>query len=166
MDLALYQIADQYLKDIETLQAMDIDEQTFADTLESMSGDFELKAQNVTMFVQNLEASANAIKDAERKMAERRKAIENKVERIKEYLKVNMQKTGITKIECPYFVISLRNNPESVDVINMDLIPSEYFKIPDMPPPQLDKAELKKAIQAGAQVEGARLIRTQSIQIK
>jgi len=33
-------------------------------------------------------------------------------------------------------------------------------------PPQLDKAELKKAIQAGAQVEGARLVRTQSIQIK
>lgn len=166
MQLALYQIADQYLSDIDKLQNMELDEQTVADTLEGLSGDFEVKAVNVSMFIRNLEASAEAIKDAERKMAERRKALEVRSDRIKEYLKVNMQKTGITKIECPHFQISLRNNPESVDVLNADMIPSEYFIVPDLPPPQLDKVALKKAIQSGKEVEGARLIRNQSIQIK
>lgn len=166
MNLALYQIADQYLADIDKLQNMELDEQTVADTLEGLSGDFELKATNVSMFIRNLEASAEAIKDAERKMAERRKALESRAEKIKEYLKINMQKTGITKIECPHFQISLRNNPESVDVLNPDLIPIEYFTIPEPPPPILDKVALKKAIQSGKEVEGARLIRNQSIQIK
>jgi len=72
----------------------------------------------------------------------------------------------LTGIECPYFQISLRNNPESVDVLNPDLIPIEYFTIPEPPPPILDKVALKKAIQSGKEVEGARLIRNQSIQIK
>ena len=56
-DLTLYTIADQYLQDLQKLQDMDLDEQTFADTLESLSGDLEVKATNVAMFVRNLEAS-------------------------------------------------------------------------------------------------------------
>ena len=82
-DLTLYTIADQYLQDIQKLQDMDLDEQTFADTLESLSGDLEVKATNVAMFVRNLEASAESIKAAEKQMAERRKAIEAKAERIR-----------------------------------------------------------------------------------
>lgn len=76
MNLTLYQIADQYLQDMQLLQDRDLDDQTFADTLESLSGDLEVKAQNVAMFIRNLEASAEAIKQAELQMAERRKAIE------------------------------------------------------------------------------------------
>ncbi len=69
MNLALYQIADQYLQDMQMLQERDLDDQTFADTLESLSGDLEVKATNVAMFIRNLEASADAIKAAEKQKA-------------------------------------------------------------------------------------------------
>lgn len=166
MNLSLYQIADQYLADIRTLEDMELDSQTLADTLEGLTGDFEVKAVNVSMFIRNLEASAESIKEAEKQMAERRKALEDRANSIKEYLKLNMQKTGITSIDCPYFKITLRNNPESVDVLNPDMIPSEYYRVPEPPPPILDKKALKEAIQNGVEVAGARLIRNQSIQIK
>ena len=52
-DLTLYNIADQYLVDLQKLQDMEIDEQTFADTLEGWSGDLDIKATNVAMFVRN-----------------------------------------------------------------------------------------------------------------
>ena len=85
-DLTLYQIADQYLVDIQKLQDMELDEQTLADTLEGLSGDLEVKATNVAMFVLNLENAADSIKAAEKAMAERRKALEARADRIRQYL--------------------------------------------------------------------------------
>ena len=165
-DLTLYSIADQYLVDLQKLQDMEIDEQTFADTLEGLSGDLEVKATNVAMFVRNLEASAEAIKAAEKQMAERRKALEAKADRIRQYLLDNMNRTGITKIDCPYFVLSVRKNPPAVEVLNQDMIPDEYFDIPEPPAPTLNKNRLKEDLKAGVVVEGAKLMAGQSLSIK
>lgn len=165
-NLTLYNIADQYLADLQKLQEMEIDEQTFADTLEGLSGDLEVKATNVAMFVRNLEASAEAIKNAEKAMAERRKALEAKADRIRQYLLDNMNRTGITKIDCPYFVLSVRKNPPAVEVLNQDMIPDEYFDIPEPPAPTLNKNRLKEDLKAGVIVEGAKLTAGQSLAIK
>lgn len=165
-NLTLYQISDAYLADVHKLEELDLDEQTFLDTLESLSGDLEVKATNVAMFVKNLEASADAIKQAEKQMADRRKAIEAKTERIRKYLLENMVKTGISKIECPYFVLSVRKSPPAVDVLIADQIPDEYFDIPEPPPPVLNKKRLAEDLKAGVVIEGARLTQGNSLQIK
>lgn len=164
--LTLYQISDSYLSDVRKLQELDLDEQTFLDTLEGLSGDLEVKATNVAMFVKNLEASAEAIKHAEKQMADRRKAIEAKAERIRNYILENMVKTGIQKIECPYFVLSVRKNPPAVDVLLSQSIPDEYFDIPEPPAPVLNKKRLADDLKAGVAIEGARLTQGHSLQIK
>lgn len=165
-ELTLYQIADQYLVDLQKLQDMDMDDQTLADTLEGMSGDLEIKAANVAMFVRNLESTAKAIKDAEKSMADRRKSIESRIDRIKAYLHENMERTGITKIECPYFVLSVRKNPPALKIIDPDKIPDKYFTIPDLPPPELNKDLLKSDLKNGVEIDGAILTAGSSLQIK
>lgn len=165
-NLTLYTIADQYLTDLQKLQDMEIDDQTFADTLEGLSGELEVKATNVAMFIRNLEASADAIKAAEKQMADRRKALEAKSDRMRQYLLDNMLRTGITKIDCPYFALSIRKNPPAVEVLNQDMIPDEYFDIPEPPPPTLNKNRLKDDLKAGVVVEGAKLTQGSSLQIK
>lgn len=164
--LALYEISAQYLSDLNRLNELDLDEQTFLDTLEGLSGELEQKAINVAMYAKNLEASADAIKQAEKSMADRRKAIESKQEKIRQYLLENMLKTGITKIECPHFVLSTRKNPPSVEVLMQDQIPDEYFDIPEPPPPTLNKKRLAEDLKAGVVIEGARLTQGHSLQIK
>jgi hypothetical protein len=166
MNLALYQISDQYLADVRKLEELDLDEQTFLDTLEGLAGELEVKATNVAMLVKNLEASADAIKQAEKQMADRRKAIEAKTERIRKYLLENMIKTGISKIECPYFVLSVRKNPPAVEVLMADQIPDDYYDIPEPPPPVLNKKRLADDLKAGVVIEGARLTQGNSLQIK
>lgn len=166
MNLTLYQIADQYLQDMQLLLERDLDDQTFSDTLESLSGELEVKATNVAMFVRNLEASAEAIKHAEKQMYERRESIEAKADRIRAYLLENMQRTGIKKIECPHFAITVKNNPESLIVEPDAEIPAEYYYQPEPPPPVLDKVALKKDLQLGSEVPGCRLERKQRIEIK
>jgi len=85
---------------------------------------------------------------------------------VREYLKFNMERTGISKIDSPYFRISLRQNPVSVVVDNEGSIPCEFFRYPEAPPPSVDKKAIKAAIEAGEEVNGAHLERGTSLIIK
>ncbi len=163
---ALYVIAEDYRAAVATLADMDLDEQTLADTLESLSGDLEVKATNVAMFCRNLEATAAAIKEAESQMAARRKAIENRAAGMRDYLLASMMVTGITKIECPHFRLTVRENPPAVEVYEPGLIPAQYMVTPPAPPPSIDKAAIKEAIKAGQEVAGCKLTRGMRLEIK
>ena len=48
---ALYLLAEEYRAAAEKLADLDLDEQTVADTLESLAGSVEVKATNVAMFL-------------------------------------------------------------------------------------------------------------------
>lgn len=166
MSTSLYVLTGQYLAAAEHLADLDLDEQTISDTLEGLSGELEVKATNVAMFVKNLDASAEAIKSAEAAMAARRKSIENRAERIRTYLKDNMERTGILKIECSYFKLAIRENPPSVVIDMESAIPAAYMKTPPAPPPTPDKKAIAEAIKAGTEVPGAHLTRTKRLEIK
>jgi hypothetical protein len=163
---ALYVLAQQYRADADKLADMELDDQTLSDTLEGMGGELELKAENVVMFARNLEVTAAAIKDAEAQMAARRKAMESRAASLKRYVLENMQIAGIQKIEGPLFKLSIRENPPSVEVFELDLIPLEYMTQPEPPPPAPNKTAIKAAIAAGVDVPGAKVNRTTRLEIK
>jgi hypothetical protein len=163
MNISLYELAAQYQRDLEHIQNSDLDEAQAIELLESMQGAIQEKAKNVAMVIRNMETTAEAIAAAEKEMASRRKSIECKIDWMKAYLLENMERTGISKIESPYFVIALRDNPESLIVEQDAEIPPEYFKPQD---PVLDKVTLKKDMQLGVIVPGCRLERKKSVRIK
>lgn len=163
---ALYELTREYRDAAEHLADLELDEQTVADTLEGLSGDFEAKATNVAMFARNLEATAAQIKDAEAQMATRRKAIEARAEGLRRYLLVNMQQTGIQKIECPHFRIAVRDNPPAVDVFDAAQIPSDFMRQAPPPPPAPDKTAIKEVLKAGGDVPGCRLTVTQRLDVR
>ena len=162
---ALYQLAQDFRAAAEQLADLDLPPEVIADTLESISGDLEVKALNVALFARNLESTAAAIKQAEGDMAARRKALERRVQSLKDYLLSAMQSTGIKKIEGPYLRIGVRDNPESVEVFDADQVPAEFMRQPEPPPAAPDKAAIKAAIKAGQEVPGAKLTRTQRLDI-
>jgi hypothetical protein len=157
MSLSLYQLSGDYLTALQDLTdpELGLEDVVIKDTLESLSGDFEVKAQNVAMFIRNLETTAEAIKQAESDMAKRRKAIENRAMWLKSYLKGNMELTGISKIECPYFKLSLAKNPASVELIDESIIPEEFKRTETVI--TIDKTAIKTALSSGQCVPGAKL---------
>jgi hypothetical protein len=163
---SLYELSNELIIVQNKLIEAEFDEQTIADTLEGMSDRIEIKAENVGMFILNLEAQGNAIKDAEKRMAERRKSIEAKAESIRKYLKDNMDRCGITKIENPYFSLNIKNNPPSVVITDAGKIPSNYYNYPEAPPPSPDKTAIAKALKAGEIIEGAYLHQATRLEIK
>lgn len=154
---ALFVLAADFRDAAEKLSDLDLDTQTVADTLEGLAGEVEEKAVNVAAFVRNLEATADAIKSAEADMAERRKRIETRAAALRAYLQRCMEMTGISKIESPYFRLTIRANPPSVDVFDPAQIPAEYMRTPPPPPTVPDKPAIKAALQAGTDVPGAKL---------
>lgn len=163
---ALYNIAAEYREAAEKLSDLDLDEQTIADTLEGMSGELEVKATNVAFFARNLESLAASIKEAEAGMAARRKALENRAARMRDYLLNCMQLAGVQKIEGPYFKLAQRENPPAVIIDEPGLIPAEFMRQPDPPPPAPDKTAIKEALKAGTEVPGAHLARGVRLEIK
>lgn len=163
---ALFDIAREYREAADKLADLDLPPEAIEDTLESLSGDLEVKATNTAFLIRNLEASAAAIKEAEAQMAARRKAIENRAARVRDYLLANMMVAGIQKIECPYFRMSVRDNPPAVEIYEPGLIPAEYMRQPEPPPATPDKTAIKEALRAGVDVPGCKLTIGKRLEIK
>lgn len=163
---ALYELAAEYRQALETLAELDLPEEVVEDTLEGLKGEIEVKATNVAAFVRHLESLACAIKEAEEKMAARRKALEARAERIRSYLLNNMQACGITKIECPWFVVAIRKNPPSAEVVDERLLPERFLVAPPPPPPKPDKRAILEALKRGEDVPGARLAQGVRVEIR
>jgi hypothetical protein len=165
-NLTLYQISANYLQALDFLTdpEMDLPAEAINDTLEALTGELEDKAVNVAKFLRNMEAAAEAIKQAEDAMAKRRKALESRVKWIKDYLKCGMEQTGITKIECPYFKLAIQNNPAAVNVLDESLIPDQFKE--QVIVWKIDKTAIKEAIKSGVAVPGAELVSGTRLAIK
>lgn len=155
---SLYEISLAYRADVAKLADLDLPAGVVTDTLDAMSGELEVKAQNVVMYARNLQTTAAAIKEAEEQMARRRKAIENRAKHLLEYVQGCMETAEVQRIECPHFRIAIQAKPPSVDVYEQGLIPAEYMRVPETPDPAPDKKAIADAIKAGKEVPGARLV--------
>lgn len=163
---ALYQIVDRYRDAAERMADLGLDTETIQDTLESIEGEIAVKAEAVAMVIRNHQSLADQIKQAERQMAERRKALEARAAWLESYLLTNMEAAGITVIEHPMFRISVKSNPPAVAVVDESLIPTDYWRPLPPPLPAIDKKAIKEAIDAGREVPGAVLTRGTRLEIK
>jgi len=163
---ALYELAHQYREAADKLADLDLDAQTVKDTLEAMGGELEVKACATAQVICNMQSLAERIKDAEGRMAQRRKAIESRAASLEAYLLANMQHAGIQKVETPFFAITVKNNPPSVAIDDERMIPAEFMRVPPPRAAEPDKTAIKAALQKGVDVQGARLVKGQRVEIK
>lgn len=75
-----------------------------------------------------------------------------------------MEKMGVKKIETSNGNISLRKTPESVELIDEEIIPEKFKTTVQLE--KISKTDIKKALQEGEEVPGATLKRGMSINIK
>jgi len=150
---ALYEITGN----MKELLNSDFDEQTIADTMEALQGEFNDKAVSIIKLVENLNGDTSVIDAEIKRLQERKQVINNKQKRLREYLLHNMEANEITKIECPLFTASLRKGLESVEIIDESLLPDEFVKAEVVT--KADKKAIKDALKAGESVPGAALKR-------
>ena len=166
----LYEIDYAIQKALESALETTVDEETGEiiennsfEEVEQLMIERDEKIENIGAYIKNLVAEADALKVEEKSLADRRKAKENKIERLKEYLANSMLMAGQTKFESAKVALSFRRST-SVNILDLDAVPEEYRKVKTEI--SADKTAIGKLLKAGEQIAGTELIEKQSLQIK
>lgn len=155
----LYELEGIYAQ----LQSMELDDETFQDTLESIDfeEDFAKSCEWFIKMQRNAEADAERFKAEKDAFAKKQKEAETRALRFKERIKSAMEFTNQKKIDTGLFQLSLRKT-ESVTVFDATKLSDEFLKVKIEP----NKTEIKKAIKNGQVVFGAELTEGCSLVVK
>lgn len=160
----LYDLQGEYLDLLLLAEDPDVDPQLIVDTMEALDGEIEEKADGYAMVMRDLEEQELALKNEIDRLALRKAAVYNNRQTMKKALEAAMRVTGKTKFKTTLFSFNIQRNPASVVVdVPWTKLPEDYLKYKD---PEIDKTKLKKALQDGAEIEGAHLVQTESLRIK
>ena len=136
--LSLYEITSGFPALMENEEISEEDKKKIEDELVIL---LQQKSQNIIGYTKNIELTINAMKEEEKRIADNRKALENKISKFKEYVKECMENNGFTKIETELGTISIAKSPASVEIINEDEVPSEFKQ--EVVTVKIDKTKIK-----------------------
>ena len=158
--MKLYELTGQYLALQQLADNPDID---LTDTLEGLTGEIELKAQGLLQVVRGIEADIEAVDTEIKRLQEIKKTRQNRIDSLRDYLRFNMQQSGITSIKCPLFSITLAAGRDVAVITDESKLPRDLLRITESP----DKAAILAALKAGNEISGAHLGKSQeSLRIK
>jgi hypothetical protein len=163
---SLFKLTSDYVQLMHKLDDQDLDAQTIADTIEStgLTDDISTKCQGYVMVARTFGGRVHPIKEEIKRLQKLCKHCENTEQRLYDEMLYNMQAAQIERIVGPTMTITIRQNPESVDVFDAAQIPADYMReVPATFAP--DKALIKAALKSDADVPGCKLTRTLKLHI-
>ena len=98
--------------------------------------EIEAKADGYARVIRNMEAEAKALKDEEKRLAEKRKLREAAVDRLKQNLFESMKATGKEKFKTDLFTFSIQKNGGALPVIvdvDTEYLPDDLVQITEKP---------------------------------
>ena len=162
--MKLYEVVQEYRAQLDALAELDLDAQTYADTLESMDGDLKDKLRAVIAYSLDLEIEATGAAAASKRMKERAESLDNRVKWLREYALRAMEATGLGEISTDEWAAKVAKKPPSVVIADGIELPAEYVRTTVKTEP--DKAALKAALTAGAVVPGVSLVAGHRLALK
>jgi len=147
----LYEISKDYIGFLNS----DITGDELTECLDSIEGAFNEKAGNVLAVLATLDSDVSVIDEQIKRLSSLKKSIVGNNDRLKEYLRYNMEMSGITKIEHPFFKATLGKPSQVVNVVDQDLLPDEFVNVVTTVKPDLNA--IKEALKEG-EVSGAMLV--------
>jgi len=162
--LKLYELAQNYQNLLDLVENSEVPAEMLKTSLQEIEGKFQEKAESICKVIKSIELEAKGIKEEEKRLSDRRKALENNVKNLKEYLDGSMKSAGIKKIKGNIFTLSIQKNPLSVNILDKNSIPSLYKE--EIISIKIDKAAIKEILKNGEGVPGARLEQGESLRIR
>ena len=127
--MKLYELADQYNALKSLLEEDGATEEALQSQLQTIGEAFNDKAESIGKLILQLDSDAVAIGEEIKRLTARKQAAERKADWLRNYLLTEMQNAKTDKIKGQLLTVSVRTNPASVNIVNLDLIPIEYRRI-------------------------------------
>jgi hypothetical protein len=160
--MQLYKITEELLE--AATGGDDLEEQELHQRLNALAMDFTEKSENVIKAIRNLEAFATGCGSEAERLTRQKRATENRVKWLKNYLRENMTELGLKKLEAGTFKVAIQRNPPRVVVDDPGQIPMEYAE--EITELRIDKSALKSALQEGQQIPGVHIEQGESLRIR
>jgi len=151
----LYKIADDYKSLVALVESGEATQEMIADTLEGIEGMIQHKAENIVHIANDYSRTVEAIDNEVKRLNDMKKTLVNRQVSLKEYLRLNMERTGIDKIECPLFKITLRKGSQAAQINDESALPDDYVTVKTTITP--DKRKILADLKNGVEIEGAEL---------
>lgn len=160
----LYDLTDKLTSLQRLAESGNVDQQAIADTMEMIEGDFDDKAVGYVKVYKSIEADVKEIDVEIKRLQERRSSFKNNANTIKQRLVQAMVETGHEHIKTPLFTIYAIHTQSVVAPEDPNQLPPKFIKTTTTL--AVNKADLKKALQAGREVPNARLVENVSLGVR
>ena len=161
---ALYEIDAAILEcvDMETGEIFD------PEKLDALQMERNQKLEGVALWVKDLKAEAAAVKEEADKLNARKKAIDNKVDSLKQWLLYALGGEKLKTARCNVYQTHSQklNVPDEPGLISFLQTLNEPEKFLRFKEPELKKDDIKKALKDGYEIPGAALEETEGLVIK
>jgi hypothetical protein len=125
-NLSLYNITNKFVELMDKAQEGELTEEEYNQLGEELAIELQNKSAGIIGYTQNEEALIEAIDIQIKRLQELKKAKQNNLDKFKQYVKDNMDRLSITKLETELGTLSIAKNPMSIEIQNEDEIPSEF----------------------------------------
>lgn len=172
MNQTLYELTGDFLSLMNMLYDEDVDEESLLDACEHIETQIEDKADGYAKIIKGMEANVAGIKAEEKRLKDRRIALENRAEILKHNLEGTMRAMGKTKFKTDLFSFGIRKNPASVKIADPATFIEQCQKdgrddLLRFRDPEIDKTAVKNAIlKDGEVIDGAEIVQTEGLQIR
>ena len=165
MTQSLFHISQDYLQLANILESNggeltpEIEEQ-----LNANSEALQVKASNIAFVIRKMALEEDNISTEIERLKNMLKVKTNSKERLKTYLKTNMEQMDISEIKCDLITVRLQKSKSSDEIVDKEIIPKKFLnkKIDVVP----DKVAIKEALESGAKIKGVELKESKSLIIK
>ena len=161
---ALYEINQDILDcvDLETGEILNVEK------LDALQLEREAKLEGVALWVKDLKAEAAAVKEEADKLTARKKALDNKIEGLKNWLLFALDGERLKTPRCSVYHthsqrVKVADEEKLISFLKNTTVPDEFLRFRE---PELRRDEIKKALKEGVRIPGAELEETESVVIK
>ena len=149
----LYKLNEAWQEVANMLYQDDVDEQMILDTLESIEGEIEDKADNCAYIITEILNDANACKVEKDRLEKRQKSLENKAKNLKKNLAEIMKNTGKTNFKTQLHTFRIQKNGGKRALTIDGDVPVEYTKTII----ENDTDKIRQALEDGKELKFAHL---------
>lgn len=160
----IYEVKQHYLELFRLLDDPETDQESLQAALNDQKSNFDEYAKNKAAYIKNMYLTAESLKKAEKELYDRRKDIENSIEKSEKSLLKDMNELNIKNVDHDLFNIKIRECPVSLVYDNESSIPEIYFDTKTIA--SLNKNKVKDALSKGIIIEGCSLINRKTLVLK
>lgn len=121
--MRLYELTGKYAELQELMEAGD--GEAVSDTLESLEGAIEEKVESIHRVYRNIQSDIDALKAEEKRLSEKRKALEAEQRRLKGYVETQLNMAEIDALKTGIGTVGFRKSPASVEIVDEEAFLSD-----------------------------------------